>query len=149
MTKLPHTTTFTLYFSFQPLRHHYGVNIPVFSLKTEKSCGVGMYASEVVVTVRYGRTGFYQKKTIDFFVLIGEFMDLMPLSTFLFNLSSCLLFLSSFSPLLLSTVLPSTHLLNLSFAVDWCEQNGFDVIQLLPVNDSNKGDNRYVTIIVW
>lgn len=57
-------------------RPHHGICIPLFSLHTKKSCG------------------------------IGEFLDLIPL-------------------------------------IDWCKEVGFDVIQLLPLNDSGEDPSPY------
>ncbi len=57
-------------------RPHHGISLPLFSLKTKKSCG------------------------------IGEFLDLIPL-------------------------------------IDWCKEVGFDIIQLLPINDSRTDPSPY------
>ncbi len=56
--------------------HHHGINIPLFSLRSEKGCG------------------------------IGEFLDLIPL-------------------------------------IAWCKEVGFDVIQLLPLNDTGRESSPY------
>ncbi|MDP1880046.1 MAG: 4-alpha-glucanotransferase [Parachlamydiaceae bacterium] len=58
------------------IKHHHGIAIPLFSLHTTQSCG------------------------------IGEFLDLIPL-------------------------------------IDWCHSIGYDVIQLLPLNDSGRGSSPY------
>lgn len=58
---------------------HHGINVPLFSLRTENSSG------------------------------IGEFLDLLPL-------------------------------------VDWCEEIGFDVIQILPLNDTGRESSPYNAI---
>jgi 4-alpha-glucanotransferase len=58
------------------LRHHHGLNIPLFSLHSKKSSG------------------------------IGEFLDLLPI-------------------------------------IDWCKEIGFDVIQLLPLNDTGFESSPY------
>jgi len=61
------------------VRHHHGICIPIFSLRSEKSCG------------------------------IGEYLDLLPL-------------------------------------LSWCRSVGFDVIQLLPLNDSGLDASPYNAI---
>lgn len=61
------------------VRHHHGVVVPLFSLHSQQSCG------------------------------IGEFLDLIPL-------------------------------------VEWCPKVGFDVIQLLPLNDTGRGSSPYGAI---
>jgi 4-alpha-glucanotransferase len=58
------------------INHHHGINIPLFSLRSKKSCG------------------------------IGEFPDLIPLFS-------------------------------------WCREAGFDVVQLLPLNDTGKETSPY------
>ena len=58
------------------IRHHHGINIPLFCLHSKDSCG------------------------------IGEYLDLIPM-------------------------------------IDWCESLGFDVIQLLPLNDSGDLNSPY------
>jgi 4-alpha-glucanotransferase len=58
------------------VRNHHGINVPVFSLRTEDSCG------------------------------IGEYLDLIPL-------------------------------------INWCAELGFDVMQLLPINDSGNDSSPY------
>lgn len=58
------------------VRQHHGIDIPLFSLRSEQSCG------------------------------IGEFPDLFPM-------------------------------------IDWCRQNGLDVIQLLPLNDGGLDSSPY------
>lgn len=57
-------------------RHHHGICVPLFSLRTKNSCG------------------------------IGEFLDLIPL-------------------------------------IDWCPEVGFDILQLLPLNDTGFGTSPY------
>ena len=57
-------------------RPHHGITVPLFSLRSKKSCG------------------------------IGEFLDLIPL-------------------------------------IDWCKNLGFDVIQLLPLNDTGEDRSPY------
>lgn len=61
------------------LKHHHGINIPLFSLHSKNSCG------------------------------IGEFTDLIPL-------------------------------------IPWCQANGFDIIQLLPLNDTGPDQSPYSAI---
>ena len=60
-------------------RHHHGINVPLWSIHTKKSCG------------------------------IGEFYDLCPL-------------------------------------IDWCSSLGFDVIQLLPLNDTGDDPSPFFAI---
>lgn len=60
-------------------RHHHGINLPLFSLRSSQSCG------------------------------IGEFTDLLPL-------------------------------------IDWCRTLGFDVIQLLPINDCGPETSPYCAL---
>lgn len=61
------------------IRHHHGINIPLFSLHSQTSCG------------------------------IGEFTDLIPL-------------------------------------LEWCKSIGFDIIQLLPLNDTGDNSSPYSAI---
>ncbi|MBA3816224.1 MAG: 4-alpha-glucanotransferase [Parachlamydiaceae bacterium] len=61
------------------IRHHHGINLPLFSLHSQNSCG------------------------------IGEYPDLLPMIT-------------------------------------WCRQTGFDVIQLLPLNDTGDESSPYCAI---
>jgi 4-alpha-glucanotransferase len=61
------------------IKPHHGINIPLFSLRTAKSCG------------------------------IGEYMDLLPV-------------------------------------IDWCRKIGFDIIQILPVNDTGPESSPYSAI---
>lgn len=58
------------------IRHHHGINIPLFSLHSAQSCGV------------------------------GEFLDLLPM-------------------------------------IDWCQTIHFDIIQLLPLNDTGRDQSPY------
>lgn len=58
------------------IKHHHGINIPLFALHSAKSCG------------------------------IGEFLDLIPM-------------------------------------IDWCASIGFDIIQLLPLNDTGLDSSPY------
>jgi 4-alpha-glucanotransferase len=60
-------------------RHHHGINVPLFSLHSDKSCG------------------------------IGEYTDLLPIIT-------------------------------------WCKEIGFDIIQLLPLNDTGENPSPYSSI---
>lgn len=61
------------------VKHHHGINLPLFSLHTKNSCG------------------------------IGEFLDLKPV-------------------------------------IDWCTKIGFDVIQILPINDTGPEPSPYSAI---
>lgn len=61
------------------VKHHHGICVPLFSLHTSMSCG------------------------------IGEFLDLIPL-------------------------------------IHWCQKIGFDIIQLLPLNDTGRETSPYSAI---
>lgn len=61
------------------IKHHHGINVPLFALHSDKSCG------------------------------IGEFPDLIPL-------------------------------------IDWCAEIGYDIIQLLPLNDTGPESSPYSAI---
>lgn len=74
-TLLTDTPAYPLWKQFG-IRHHHGINIPLFSLHSQNSCG------------------------------IGEFFDLLPL-------------------------------------IDWCRTIGFDIIQLLPLNDPGLDTSPY------